>query len=476
MASPITSSSMIDVQGIVTNLMRVESAPLTALKKDATAITTKISAYGKVSSAIATFRDATNNLAQLGTWKAVSAVSSNPSAVTVTASSSAAVSQNSIEVQQLARAQNLASGSYAASTATVGGGTLEIQLGTQPAGATSFTAGSAAAISVTIAAGATLADVRDSINAAGAGVRASIVKDGDGVRLFVGSTTTGANQAFKMTATDSDGNSNDATGLSALAFDPTKTAGAGSNMTMVQRALDANYTIDGLALTSHTNTVTSALDGVDLTFNQVTTAAVQINVKSDTDTLKASTQKFVDAYNALNKILSDGTRYDESTKTAGPLQADRSAVTVLQQIRSIVTDTVTGGTLTRLADAGMSLQRDGSITLNANTFASAASTPSNLQALFAATGGGTGSTTQGLMLRFRTLADGITGTNGALTAASDNWAARKKNNQTRQDSMQVRLDARQAALLKQYSALDAKLAAAQQSGSQLSSALAGLPK
>jgi flagellar capping protein FliD len=48
MASPITSSSMIDVQGIVTNLMKVESAPLTALKKDANTITTKISAYGKV--------------------------------------------------------------------------------------------------------------------------------------------------------------------------------------------------------------------------------------------------------------------------------------------------------------------------------------------------------------------------------------------------------------------------------------------
>jgi len=476
MTSPITSSSMIDVQGIVTNLMKVESAPLTALKKDATAITTKISAYGKVSSSIATFRDAANNLAQLNTWRAVAASSSNPDAVTVTASSNAAVGQNSIEVQQLARAQNLASASYAATTATIGSGTLTIQLGTQPAGATSFVADGSAAVSVTINAGASLADVRDAINAAGAGVKASIVKDGDGVRLFVSSLSSGANQAFRMAATDSDGNSNDAAGLSALAFDPTKTAGAGSNMTMVQRALDANYTIDGLALTSRTNTVTGALDGVDLSFNRVTTAAVQINVKTDTEALKASTQKFVDAYNALNKILSDGTRYDESTKTAGPLQADRSAVTMLQQIRSIVTDTVTGGTLTRLADAGMSLQRDGSITLNATTFASAASTPSNLQALFAATGGGTGSTTQGLMLRFRAMADAITGASGPLTAASDNWAARKKGNQTRQDALQVRLDSRQVALLKQYSALDAKLAAAQQNGSRLASALAGLPK
>ncbi|MEI6545869.1 MAG: flagellar cap protein FliD N-terminal domain-containing protein, partial [Burkholderiales bacterium] len=167
MTSPITSSSMIDVQGIVTNLMKVESAPLTALKKDATAITTKISAYGKVASSIATFRDAANNLAQLATWKAVAANSSNADAVAVTASSSAAVSQNSIAVQQLAGAQNVASASYAASTTTVGSGTLQIQLGTQPTGATSFTAGSAAAVSITIAAGATLADVRDSINAAG---------------------------------------------------------------------------------------------------------------------------------------------------------------------------------------------------------------------------------------------------------------------------------------------------------------------
>ena len=88
MTSPITSSSMIDVQGIVSNLMKVESAPLTALQKDATAITTKISAYGKVSSSIATFRDAANNLAQLSTWKAVTASSSNAAAVAGTGADS----------------------------------------------------------------------------------------------------------------------------------------------------------------------------------------------------------------------------------------------------------------------------------------------------------------------------------------------------------------------------------------------------
>jgi len=475
MTSPITASSMIDVQGLVSSLVKAESRPLVQMQTDAKKIDVKISAYGKLQSQLSAFRDASAALSRVSAWSAVTASSGNANAVDIVASSGATATQHAIEVQQLAAAQTVTSGTFLASDTVVGSGTLRIQMGSQPTGAGSFTADATRAeVSVTIPANATLAQVRDAINASSSGVRASIVKDGDQVRLFVSSTTSGGNQAFRIQADDADGNSTDTTGLSALAFDPTAATGAGQNLTQMRTAADAQYTLDGVALTARTNRIAAAMDGVDLTLKQVTTAPVQVEVKSDPEALQAALQKFADAYNALNTLLVDQTKYDAASKTAGPLQGDSSVVGIQSQIRSALRDTVTGGTLSSLSDAGLSVQRDGSLKLDANRFQAVAADPTQLAALFSATG--TSAANKGLMVRLRDLGDRLMGTDGPVTSATSTWQSRKTSNQKRQDSMQVRLDALEKRLLRQYSALDAKLVTAQQSTAQLQSALAGLPK
>jgi len=475
MASPITASNSIDVQGMVQSLMKAESQPLAQMKTEAKKIDTKISAYGKLQSQIAAFRDAAATLARFDTWRAVKATSGNAAAVEITAGPGATATQRAIEVQRLAQSQTVTSGALAGSDTVVGGGTLRIQLGTQPSGATSFTPDAARPeVSVTVAAGATLAEVRDAINGADAGVRASIVRDGDQVRLFVTGTASGGNQAFRMLADDGDGTATDAAGLSSIAFDPTAAAGSGRNLTMMRTATDAEYTIDGVALTARGNRIAGALDGVDLVLKQVTTAPVMLDVDVDAQALQESLQKFVSAYNSLNTLLAEQTKYDETSKVAGVLQGDRSAVGILSQVRSIVRETVTGGTLARLGDVGISLQRDGSLQLKASTFQSAATDPTRLEALFAAVG--TGATDRGLMQRFKDLGDRLIGNDGSVKTATDAWAARLAANKKRQDAFEVRMSEVEKRLLRQYSSLDAQLAAAQQSSSQLASALAGLPK
>lgn len=476
MASPITASSSIDVQGMVSSLMKVERRPLDQMQAEASKISTKISAYGQIQSQLASFRDAANALAQFSTWRGVRASSSDSTAIDATASSGAAAGQYSISVQQLAQAQTVTSGTFASSDAVVGGGTLTIQMGSQPSGSGSFTAdGTRAAVAVTIPAGSTLSAVRDAINASGAGVRASIVRDGDQVRLFVTGADSGGNQAFRMTATDLDGSTTDATGLSTLAFDPTAT-GPGTRLSLVRAATDAQYTLNGVALTARSNRISGAMDGTDLVLKRVTTAAVQVDVTVDTDALRAATQKFVDTYNSLNKLLSDQTKYDEATKTGGPLQGDRTAVGMLGQLRSIVRETVTGGTLTRLSDAGLTLQRDGSLALSASTFNSAATNPRQLEALFSAAGTSSTSTDRGLALRVRDLADRLNGSGGTVDTATQAWTARKTANQKRQDAFNLRMTNVEQRLLRQYSSLDSQLAAAQQSSAALTNALAGLQK
>jgi flagellar hook-associated protein 2 len=475
MASTITASSTIDVQGMVASLMKVEAKPLNMMVAEARKIDTKISAYGKLQSQIASFRDAAAKLASLDTWRAVKASSSNAGAVEVTAGPRAGASQHAIEVQALAQSQTVASGAYAGADSVIGGGTLRIQLGTQPSGATSFTPDAARSeASITIADGATLGDVRDAINSAGVGVRASLVKDGDQVRLFLTSAESGGNQAFRMRVDDTDGVGTDTAGLSAIAFDPTAAAGAGRNLSMIRGAGDAEYTIDGMALTARSNRIAGALDGVDLVLKQVTTAPVQVDVIADSEALNTSAKTFVDAYNALNKLLAEQTRYDETAKVAGTLQGDRSAVGILSQARSIVRETVTGGSLSRLADAGFELQRDGSLKLNATKFASAAVDPQALERLLSAPG--TDATDKGLMVRFRELGDRLLSTEGAVTTATNAWQARLTANKKRQEALELRMTDVEKRLLRQYSRLDSQLAAAQQSSAALQSALAGLPK
>jgi len=475
MASPITAASTIDVQGMVTSLMQVERRPLAKLQSDVARVDVKISAWGQLQSRVSAFRDAAASLTRLETWRSPRASSGNPAAVEVSASAGAAAGQHAIEVSRLAQPQTATSGAFGGADTVIGGGTLRIQLGTQPSGPTSFAPDTARPeVSVAIPAGATLGAVRSAINAADAGVRASIVRDGDQLRLFLSGTASGGNQAFRMLVDDDDGVSTDTAGLSALAFDPTAPESAGRNLSLVRSALDAAYTIDGVALTARDNRVTGAMDGVELVLKQVTTGPVQVEVAPDVEALQSATQRFVEAYNSLNSLLSEQTRYDSATRVAGALQGDSSALGILSQVRSIVRETVSGGALTRLGDAGIALQRDGSLQLNATTFRAAATDPRRLEALFAAVGSDADS--RGLMQRFRDLGTRLLDAGGTVQSATDAWTARKSSLSRRQESLQVRLTDIEKRLLRQYASLDAQLAAAQAAGAQLQSALAGLPK
>ena len=69
--------SAIDVQGIVSQLMSIERQPLQKLQSTASGIQTKLSAIGRVQSAVSTFQSAAQELTNLPSWRAVQASSSN---------------------------------------------------------------------------------------------------------------------------------------------------------------------------------------------------------------------------------------------------------------------------------------------------------------------------------------------------------------------------------------------------------------
>lgn len=436
--------SGLDVNSIVTQLMAIEQKPLTSLQTKATSIQTTVSEYGKVKSAVSTLNDAAVKLASASTW--AQTVSASSSAATVTASTNgAATGSYAVEVQKLASVQTLASAAFpAGTTATPGAGTLHLELGTWGANQGSFTpSATATAVDITVEATDTLADVRDKINASGAGVTAMIMTDASGSRLLMRSNATGAASGFRSS------------GVAALAFDPS--AGA-SAMTQTQSASDAAATVNGLAVTSASNTLTNIVDGLTLNLAATTTTPTTITVTSDTDSLKKAMTDFATAYTAVMALITTDTKYDATTKTSGVLQGDSAILSLQRQLRALAGGT-TGASTTFgfMSNAGFELQRDGSMKINDTKLTNALANLPELKKMFA-NSNATDPTMDGFAKRFRVTTDSILGIDGSLTTRAASLNDALKRNQTDQDNLNIRLAATEKRMRAQYTALDATMA------------------
>ena len=293
--------------------------------------------------------------------------------------------------------------------------------------------------------------MRDQINAAGAGVTASVLSDANGARLVLRSTATGASNGFRVGVTDTDGNNTDGAGLSALAFDPS--AGV-TTMAQALAAANASATLNNLPISSESNTLANVLDGMTLTLNKVTTAPVQLTAAQDNTSMRKALDTFVTAYNDLNKLLADQTKYDAGTKAAGGLQGDSAAVGIRAQMRAMVGSTGGVSTMfTRLSDIGFDVKLDGSLTLSDTKINNALANLAETKKLFANTDllvpGNNGIANQ-----MRALADRLIGVDGTVSTRSEGLRKRIDLNQDRQDLLSDRIAAVEKRLRAQYTALD----------------------
>jgi len=451
----IGTTSSIDVQGIVSQLMQIEQRPLQSLQKTMTGIETKLSAFGKLQSALASFQDAARALTRADTWGAATATSADETSVKATAESGAIIGGYSIEVARLAQRQTVASGAFADSAAVIGGGTLRLRMGALDAGGTTFTPDAQRPeVAVTIAAGATLADVRNAINTAGAGITASLVADGTGQRLMLRSADSGAAQAFAIAVDDADGGNADAAGLSALAFTP-GSAGAG-NLLLTQSAQDARVTVNGLEVSSSSNRLTGVIENLTIDIRRTTTTPIEVSVASDGEALRGSLEAFVESYNAANKLITEQLRYDPATKAAGVLQGNQTVVRIQQQMREVLRATVGSVSPNSLSAIGIELQRDGSLKMDATRSDAALADPDRVEAFFAATGT-TSEDPGGLARRLLARLDPILASDGTISNATESLRAREHSAEQQEERLNARLTEIEKRLLRQYTALDANL-------------------
>ncbi len=448
--------SGLDISSIVSQLVAIEKQPLTKLQTEATSLQTKLTSYGKIKSGLAALRDAASALTRATTWGQTVGASSDSAAVGVSTSSTTKPGTYAIEVQKLAAAQSNATGVYASADSLVGEGTLRIELGTWGAGQASFTPkAGATAVDITVGPPAeSLAQLRDKINASNAGVVASVLTDASGARLVLRSASTGAPNAFRVTVTDTDGNNSDAAGLSALAFDPS--AGI---LTMAQALAAANAaaSLNSLPITSESNTLANVLDGMTLTLGKLTTAPVQVTATQDDASIRKSIDAFVKAYNELNTLLAEQTKYDAASKKAGSLQGDGAAIAIRTQMRSMLGATSGASTMfTRLADVGLDVQRDGSISLNETKLKNGLANLGEMQKLFANSDLVTPAN-NGIATQIRTIADQLLSIDGSISSRTEGLQKRIDLNEDRQERLEERLAQTEKRLLAQYTALDARM-------------------
>ena len=438
--------SGLDVQGIVRQLVALERAPIQQLQTQASSFQTKLSTYGTIKSQVAAMGEAAAKLSNSSGWNAVTATSSNTAAIGVTASANAPATSFTMQVSQLAMAQSTASTAVDTGS-SVGGGSLTIELG-QWAG-TSFTAGASAPVSITIGATDSLSAIASKINDAGAGVTATVLRDASGERLLVRSRETGGANGFRIAAADNDGNNTDSNGLSRLAFD----AGNSAGQTLSQAGQNALATVNNVPISSASNRLADSLPGMTIQLLQVTALPVEISVSTDVETIKKNVKAFVDSYNVLSANLANATRYDETTKKAGPLQADSTAVGLQNALRGMMRSVTSSAPFGRLSDIGIEMKLGGQLEINPTKFDSALSNLDGLKGLFTTATGVAG--TEGFGLKLKRFADGLLAADGMVSTRTEGIQRSIDRNGREQERVNERATRVETQLLRQYNAMDA---------------------
>lgn len=127
----------LDINGLVSQLMQQEAAPLASYDKKTLALQSRSAAYSQVSAAVGTFQSALTKLNTPATFQGLGASASNKDVLSGTAGAGAVPGKYKINVTQLAQAQSLKTNGYASTTSTIGAGaptTLTFQFGTATGG------------------------------------------------------------------------------------------------------------------------------------------------------------------------------------------------------------------------------------------------------------------------------------------------------------------------------------------------------
>ena len=274
----------------------------------------------------------------------------------------------------------------------------------------------------------------DPLNSDNPGVTATIVNGTDGAHLVLSGSRTGVANGFTVSGTGGDG------GLAALNYDAA--ASSGNALNVITVAQDAEYTIDGLAGHSTTNSVAGAVDG--LTFNLVKAGETTVTVANDNSKATSALTNLVNTYNSFVGIYQNLTKYDATSKTAGAMIGDATINGISNTLARLVGGSANGSSLSEL---GISLQVDGTLKLDKDALTKAMSDGGKLAGkLF----GGD----DGFAAKLNSQLDQWVGSNGVLNSRTDSISQQLKDLSVQQTTLNTRMADLTARYQAQFSALD----------------------
>jgi flagellar hook-associated protein 2 len=341
-ASTNTSTGLgqgIDIQQFVQLALSGDNAHISNLQTSQSIFSAQSTALSKITADLTALQLAAFSLNDpLGSLNSQTANSSNTSVLSATAATSAIAATHSITVNSLATTSSYYTDPVATSATPISTGSFQIQVGS----------GTPATITVD-STNNTLDGLVSAINSQAVGVRASVINDANGARLALASETTGAPGDIAVSA--------NTTGL---------------NFNKAVQGLNASLVVDGIPISSTTNSVSSAINGVTLNLSSPSpNSPVTLTVASDGTKASAALQQFVTAYNtAITDINSQFAVKPDGTG-GGPLEADGSLREAQNALLGAVAYSSSGSNgIVNLSSLGVNLNNDGTLTLDSSALTS----------------------------------------------------------------------------------------------------------
>jgi flagellar hook-associated protein 2 len=338
-----TGGSGFDVASTVTQILGIQQAIETPWKNQLATLQGQDTALSTIGTDLSTLTTSLQTLTDFsGVMAQKQGSSSNPDVLSLgSASASAVAGTHTVEVDLLA--QTSSDYSDTLSTSDTLSGSLTIQVGS----------GESQTINID-SSNDTLSSLAASINSADIGVTASVISDSTGSRLSIVSGTGGAAGQLSISSSMTD----DGTG-----------AAVGFHTGQVGK--DASFTVDGVALTSGTNTVTDAIPGV--TFQLLSAdvgTPVQVVIANDNSAVESAFSSLVTAYNAVVKDINTQEGKDASGN-AEPLYGSPTLALIQSQLSGALLGGAASGSISNVTRLGISVNNDGTLTLNQDTLNSA---------------------------------------------------------------------------------------------------------
>lgn len=430
----------LDTGAIVAQLLAIKRQPIVRLEQRKSLYEKQLSALSDLEGKLKALQEALAALDTPNEFGSLAATSSNEDLVTTSASSLAAPGTYQIVVNSLATHQKDVSQGYATLTDNVGTGSVFMTV-----------AGETTQIDLTNPVN-TLTDLRDAINDAGAGVHASILNDGtDGTpyRLILTSAESGSDATFVA----------DLSGL---------TGGAAPILSNLTQANDASLLIDSIPVVSASNTVTSAIEGLTLNLQDADpNAAITVSVATDDEAILEKIQTMVDAYNDLFSYI------ESQSSESGTLRGNSTLRTISTRLKTLFTLPLTGGegSLTMLAQVGLSQDRYGTLTFDQAKFSEALSVNfADVRDLFVERG-----TNLGKAYLVRTSIDNLTDpVDGLFKISREVLSDRMEDIDDTIIRYERSVDTYEVYLQRKFTAMESMVSALQAQGSYLASALSGM--